>query len=525
MASPTVDPASLGFIVFSQGTEQIVRLGKASVPARVTTKILLEDPAAIVVRVDHVSVLHVYEMAPDNFDLPPGKDPGPLVLVPTELVVAQSDGTTPVNVNVDDEVRIALVAEQMSPSVDRLAGSLLISGDTWDPILVPLTFKRGAEVTSVAQPDSLTIQQGGIGLATIVARWVSGAYSDVTYDLVPDAEAFGVTMEPDPASVRILPGETKTLTLSFRVERDAPLGRRLITIWESGGGGRRLKLGVDIKPAPPAPPPPHPDIAQATAAIDAFYRGHRAHRGPFGFPLTGVELTAGVPSRRYAGGYIRYIQNTPRGTDLTWVRIRFLGFECIYESDFKLSASDEPYFIIGVAGTNNSNTVRFGPYEDIDKGERRYEATDIATVTHKIVPPVVLGVFGIEHDEGTPEEAEAQVRSAIEGLEDNFQQAGGSFSAADVGSHVMPEWARDILIGWVPEAWAALFGLGDDEIGREPIVLFDQKGDLLTWTAPPPIGRHGSNEYNTVAEIGGQSQGTHKLYFKVDLFRSTDVIQ
>jgi hypothetical protein len=62
-------------------------------------------------------------------------------------------------------------------------------------------------------------------------------------------------------------------------------------------------------------------------------------------------------------------------------------------------------------------------------------------------------------------------------------------------------------------------------LGREPIVLFDQKADLLTWAAPPPIGRHGPNEYNTVAEIGGQSQGTHKLYFKVDLVHSTDVIQ
>lgn len=261
------------------------------------------------------------------------------------------------------------------------------------------------------------------------------------------------------------------------------------------------------------------------AAIDSLYRENGGFRGPFGFPLDEAEFTGQTAERYYSGGRIRFLSDNPQGEEMTVVRVRFVGFHCISESDSdQLSGSDEPYFIIGVASAGRSNTQRFGPYGDIDSGTVRFDATYVASEDHRITPPIVLGVVAMEHDEGTPEEAEAKVREMIEGLEEKFDQVVGAFSGVSTGDHVMPEWARDIYIGWAPEAIAAVFGLGDDEVGRTPMVLFDNKSELKEWRAPAVIGNHGPNEYNVVLNVDGGDEGKYDLFFKVDLFKITDSI-
>ena len=260
------------------------------------------------------------------------------------------------------------------------------------------------------------------------------------------------------------------------------------------------------------------------ASIDQLYHINRGFRGPFGFPLGEVEFTGPTAVRSYSGGQINFLSNSPQGGEKnTVVRVRFVGFRCISESDSdQLSGSDEPYFLIGVAGASHSNTARFGPYEGIDTGSVRFEAAYVASEDHKIAPPIVLGVVAMEHDDGSPEEAEAKVRKVVEDIEKKFDQAVSAFSGVSTGNHVLPEWSRDILIGWVPEGIAALFGLGDDEVGKTPMVLFDNKADLKEWRAPAIIGKHGPNEYNIVINIDGGSQGNYDLFFKVDLFLITD---
>lgn len=255
------------------------------------------------------------------------------------------------------------------------------------------------------------------------------------------------------------------------------------------------------------------------AAINELYRKNQGIRGPFGFPLGEVEFAGNTATASYSGGVIKFLDNTPQGENFIVVQVRFVGFHCISESSSdQASGSDEPYFIIGVAGASHSNTMRFGPYENIDTGTVRFEAADVASKDHKITPPVVLGVVAMEHDAGTPEEAEAKVRKVIQDIERKIDEAVGSFSGTSTDNHVLPEWTRDILIGWVPEGVAAVFGLGDDTVGKTPVVLFDMKADLKEWHAPPIIGKHGQNEYNLVVNVDGGDEGNYELFFKVDLF-------
>jgi hypothetical protein len=257
------------------------------------------------------------------------------------------------------------------------------------------------------------------------------------------------------------------------------------------------------------------------AAIDTMYRINNKFRGPFGFPLGDVEFNGESAGRLYSGGQIRFLDNSPQGGDvMTVVRVRYVGFTCLEESSWDQgSSSDEPYFIIGVAGASGSNTVRCGPYDGVNSGDQRYEARLIASENDKITPPIVLGIVAMEHDEGSPDEAEEKVRNIVKGLEREFDQAGDSFTGIGSGNHVMPDWARTLLIGWLPEGVAAVLGLADDDVGSNQVVLFDNKADLKEWKAPPIIGKHGENEYNIKVNIDGGSSGKYDIFFKVDLFK------
>lgn len=262
------------------------------------------------------------------------------------------------------------------------------------------------------------------------------------------------------------------------------------------------------------------------AAINSLYRENNGFRGLFGFPLDAVEFDGNSATQSYSGGKIKFLSDNPQGEEITVVRVRFVGFRCIAESSSdQLSGSDEPYFIIGVASASGSRTKRFGPYEDIDSGTVRFEADLIASDEDNIKAPIVLGVVAMEHDEGSPQEAEDKVRKVVEEIEKKFDQAVGSFTGVNTGNHVLPEWSRDILIGWVPEGIAAVFGLADDKIGSTPVVLFDNKAELKEWLAPSIQGKHGPNEYNIVVNIDGGDQGKYDLFFNVDLFDTIKIVR
>lgn len=57
-------------------------------------------------------------------------------------------------------------------------------------------------------------------------------------------------------------------------------------------------------------------------------------------------------------------------------------------------------------------------------------------------------------------------------IESKLDEAGAAFGAVNTDGHVMSEWFRDILIGWVPEWISSLFGMGDDYVGQTSHVIF-----------------------------------------------------
>ena len=199
--------------------------------------------------------------------------------------------------------------------------------------------------------------------------------------------------------------------------------------------------------------------------------------------------------------------------------MRYLGFTCKRESkvDQFPSGSDEPYFLIAVMSGQGSKTVKFGPFENIDSGSVNFEAGTIVDIADGCSLPISIGVVVIEHDSGSPEEAEQKVRKAVEDAEKKFDQIVSAFMGAPTGNHVLPEWARDIIVGWVPEGAASVLDLADDLVGKNVSLLFDNRPDVSEWQPLPVRGKHGDNEYNWVINVNGGDEGEYDVFFKVDL--------
>ncbi|MBL8291042.1 MAG: hypothetical protein JNN08_04360 [Bryobacterales bacterium] len=199
------------------------------------------------------------------------------------------------------------------------------------------------------------------------------------------------------------------------------------------------------------------------------------------------------------------------------MEVNFVGFRCEEESDWdQASGSDEPYFIIGLVSTNGSKVVKFGPYDSVDSGTVRIEGGQIAD---SLTPPVFLAVVAMEHDWGSDEEAEEKVRKAILEVEKKLDEAAAAFMGASPDNHVLPEFMRDILIGWVPEGVTALFGLGDDQVGKNSEWLFPYKAGLVQEKQYPVKGQLDQHGYTHELKIDGGSQGAYKLYFNVMLWK------
>jgi hypothetical protein len=260
------------------------------------------------------------------------------------------------------------------------------------------------------------------------------------------------------------------------------------------------------------------------AGINFFYRKTGGFRGSLSFPLEDAHFEGNKGIQRFAGGTVAWPVDGPQGYDRHLVQVRYLGFHCDEESDWDQSTgSDEPYFIVSVLGANKAVTKRFGPYEDVDTGTAKTELNDVTTVSldvpaDNVTAPIYLAAAAMEHDWGSPEEAEGKVRSAIEDAESVLDNLAAFMGANTKDNHVMPEWIRNVYIGWFPEWGTALFGLADDDVGRASDVVFDYKADLLNWPQPSALGKWGNNEYTHTLQIDGGDQGKYTLYFHIRLF-------
>lgn len=196
--------------------------------------------------IDHFAIRDVFVLElvekivhPGDPDLPPGHHGGKIKVLE---VVGQFDGTAPVEVK---QAQTLLVRVKYSAlSVDGFfSATLLIQGDTWESLSVPLSLFP-ALVTSTSS-DALTIAQGHPASLPIIAKSVMGPGVDLTYLMSTTQLHTGLTLLP-PNTFRLEPKQTRSLSLVFQADRDARLGSNQVAVDQLAFQRRGFFISVNI---------------------------------------------------------------------------------------------------------------------------------------------------------------------------------------------------------------------------------------------------------------------------------------
>ena len=180
----------------------------------------------------------------DPGELPPGhKGPPPRQLV--TKIVAGSDGIKPLAVAKDQNVLVRVEFKALNNG-GQFNGTLVIQGDTWDPINVPLScLVAGIQTTFGSQ--MIAIAQGGTATLPITVKSLGGPATNATYTLNTGPGPFGITM--DPLTVAIGQNATVQATLGFHATSSAPLGSFELFVQVTAFDGARPNNPVPNEPS------------------------------------------------------------------------------------------------------------------------------------------------------------------------------------------------------------------------------------------------------------------------------------
>lgn len=144
MNNPVVFPTSLDLTLVGDGVSTAtVQVSSIERAATVSAGLQNDVPNLVDARVTEISVLRIHTIVLDN------PDPAPVPLPPqTEevlVVVAQSDGS-PLRVEAGQFVRVTIAAQVKDPAFTRIGAALVISGDTWQRIFIPVQLVNDSAV-------------------------------------------------------------------------------------------------------------------------------------------------------------------------------------------------------------------------------------------------------------------------------------------------------------------------------------------------------------------------------------------
>ena len=175
----------------------------------------------------------------DPIELPPGfkGHPKQKVLEP----IAQSDGIVPLAVKKGQTVLVRVY--YMTPTIEStFTGTLAIQGDTWDTVQVPLSLFPVQVITTTS--DTLNIAQGHQANLPLVVTSVMGPETDVSYVMTGTQFETGLTLLPN--GFHLNQKETKSFSLVFKADSNAPLGSNYIALYQRAFQQRGLFIKANI---------------------------------------------------------------------------------------------------------------------------------------------------------------------------------------------------------------------------------------------------------------------------------------
>ena len=184
-------------------TTASTQCGILSASANVTASISADTSAGALTVLSVTSfILETKIETPDPGDLPPGVKPVP-VKVQVPVQVAQSNGVTPLAVASGQYVVVTIQFAPTASSPAASTAALLIHGDTWNPVSIPITATVGQ--ISVKIP-AIVVEQGKSVAVGLTVTLVSGAPTTAVLliDREGSADAPNVAVTVSPSSLPLL---------------------------------------------------------------------------------------------------------------------------------------------------------------------------------------------------------------------------------------------------------------------------------------------------------------------------------
>jgi hypothetical protein len=194
-------------------TTAATQCGTLSASANVTASISADTSGGALKVLSATSFIMETEIeTPGPGELPPGVKTAP-VKVQVPVQVAQSNGVTPLAVA---SGQFVVVTIQFAPSASTPAtctASLLINGDTWNPVSVPITAAVG-EISVKVPP--IVVDQGKSVAVGLTVTLTAGAPTTATLIIDKDgsADAPNVTVTVSPTSLPLTKGTPAPATLT-----------------------------------------------------------------------------------------------------------------------------------------------------------------------------------------------------------------------------------------------------------------------------------------------------------------------
>jgi D-alanyl-D-alanine carboxypeptidase len=218
------NPASIDCGVIPPGGTSIgsTRCEVLSAPVNVTASISHDTSGGALTLLSVKSFITETQLeVPDPGELPPGTKPPPPVKVQVPVQQGQSNGVTPLAVVSGQYVEVNIQFAPTASTPDTSTATLLISGDTWNPVSIPIGANVGELAVSV---PSIRVKSGWSATVEVTVKSVAGPKTTaklIPYTSLP-TEVPNVTVTPPSSSLSI--GKGQSVTAKFTVSADVSPG-------------------------------------------------------------------------------------------------------------------------------------------------------------------------------------------------------------------------------------------------------------------------------------------------------------
>ena len=404
-----------------------VQINSAPTDAIVTARII-GDSAHLMVR--DITILEWVMEEVDRGELPPGfKGKPPKVRVLEQA--GQSAGPGPLAVK-KGQLVLVRVRYQAPTSPGAVTATLIIQGDTWAPIAVPLALsaQQLPKVTTEFISTPLVIWQGQQAAVPIAVHLDIGPAIDAHFEMSVLQLHTGLTLLPN--SFHLEAGKTTNGILTFQAAPDAPLGENTVFVDQHAPTPAGLLLPVQITPVPETV------LAQrALQKITEKYARIGGQNSPLGLPADPsmpVRNSGGTFTMDFRGGRISIadpINQSATAIQTVRVEVWWVGLEC----QVRQESEDEMYGAIGIiapgillAGTASHGTIKF-PGSGNDTIQMGKDGERILMVGELLYggPPtdVLIGCQLIEHDSGNVAAAKQSVSDSVDKAAQALGRVGG----------------------------------------------------------------------------------------------------